>query len=80
MAKSKSKQIEKLADDMWSIPTYHFDTELAKTEMITMRVTKPMKKDIKIAAHDYGLTVTEYLTQLHRIVTLHRAGRIPKQA
>ncbi len=67
MRNSKQKGIRKLEEDMSDVPNYRFDMELAKTEIITMRVTKPMKENIKIAAHIYGLSVTEYLTQLHRI-------------
>ncbi len=72
MSNSKEKGIEKLQEDMSRYtPAYRFDMELPKTEVITMRVTKPMKDNIKIAAHRYGLSVTEYLTQLHRIFSLN---------
>jgi len=72
MASSKNEGIRKLQEDIYyHVSHYRFDMELEKTEMITMRVTKPMKDNIKKAAHRYGLTVTEYLTQLHRILALN---------
>ena len=80
MRNSKKKGIRKLEEDMYHVPGYRFDMELAKTEMITMRVTKPMKENIKIAAHIYGLSVTEYLTQLHRTFATHASlGEKPEQ-
>ena len=69
MATSKKARIRKLTKNVvLQVPAYRFDMELDKTEMITMRVTRPMKDNIKMTAHRYGLTVTEYLTQLHRII------------
>ena len=72
----KRKGIRELEENIYDhLPPCRFDLELAKTEIITMRVSKSIKEDIKVAAHRYGLSVTEYLTQLHRIVTLHRSPR-----
>ena len=72
MVSSENEGSRKLQEDMYyRVKLHRFDLELAKTEMITMRVTKPMKGSIKPAAHRYGLTVTEYLTQLHRILSLN---------
>ena len=40
---------------------------LAKTQVVTFRVSKADKDDMQATAADLGLTLTEYLVRLHTI-------------
>ena len=67
MKNLKDKKLNRLANTIKDIPADRLDQLLTKRKMLTMRVTEADRTEIKQAAKRYGLTVTEYLMQLHKL-------------
>ena len=63
----KDKKLNRLAATMKKIPADRLDQALVKRKMLTMRVTEADRTEIKQAAKKFGLSVTEYLTRLHKL-------------
>ncbi len=70
MAKRKDvqKDLDRLADLVKGIPPERLEKVLLKNRLLTMRITEADHEDIKRTASRLGLTVTDYMLRLHRMV------------
>ncbi len=71
---TKREKPDKLSRTMNGIKGSKLKASLTKDARIEMRVSTPEKAEIGKAAKACNLTVTEYLTRLHRIAS-ERMGR-----
>jgi predicted DNA binding CopG/RHH family protein len=71
MAKRKDvqKDLDRLADLVKRIPAERLEKVLLKNRLLTMRITEADHEDIKRTASRLGLTVTDYMLRLHRMVS-----------
>jgi hypothetical protein len=51
-----------------SIPRQRMEKVLRKSRLLTMRISEADHADLKLTASELGLTVTDYLLGIHRLV------------
>lgn len=65
----EEKKSDRLAEALRGIPTKRIQRLIVKTESLTIRLTLADKTSMELAAKACHLTLTDYLTRLHYLVS-----------
>ena len=71
----KDERVSKLVNTLRGMSPERVGLLMVKSEWIRMRVTPADKEDMQRAAKACGMTLTEYLTTAHHVISSRLFGR-----